>query len=53
MTSSNTSSPLHALADQVFGLDAPAADSATPAGPTFESLGLSPEICSALTAAGY
>ncbi|TKC82665.1 DEAD/DEAH box helicase [Trinickia terrae] len=58
MTSSNTSSPLNTLADQVFGLDAqatqaPAADTAAPAGPTFASLGLSPEICSALTAAGY
>ncbi|WP_207001012.1 DEAD/DEAH box helicase [Trinickia mobilis] len=64
MTSSNTSSPLNAIADQVFGLDTPLAaaasampaapaDSAAPAGPTFESLGLSPEICSALTAAGY
>ncbi|PLZ02108.1 RNA helicase [Burkholderia sp. WAC0059] len=61
MTSSNTPSPLNALADQVFGADdaAPATHDdhatveATPEGPTFASLGLSPEIVSALTAAGY
>ncbi|MDE1184030.1 DEAD/DEAH box helicase [Paraburkholderia sp.] len=66
MTSSNTSSPLNAIADQTFGLDTPAvaadaaqapaaavAQAAEPTGPTFESLGLSPEIISALTAAGY
>jgi superfamily II DNA/RNA helicase len=61
MTSSNTSSPLNAIADQALGLaDAPAqaaeavaADTAVAAGPTFASLGLSAEVVSALTAAGY
>src|SRR5882672_8556139 len=62
MTSSNTPSPLNAIADQALGLDTPAAvatpaaaaaETAAPAGPTFASLGLSPEIVSALTAAGY
>jgi superfamily II DNA/RNA helicase len=58
MTSSNTSSPLNAIADAALGLDAPAplADAAADAaeqGPTFASLGLSAEIVSALTAAGY
>ncbi|GAB6849513.1 DEAD/DEAH box helicase [Paraburkholderia kururiensis] len=58
MTSSNTPSPLTALANDVFSTDeqhaAPAHDAAaTPEGPTFASLGLSPEIVSALTAAGY
>ncbi|WP_042300953.1 DEAD/DEAH box helicase [Paraburkholderia kururiensis] len=58
MTSSNTPSPLTALANDVFSADeqhaAPAHDAAaTPEGPTFASLGLSPEIVSALTAAGY
>ncbi|MBY4829060.1 DEAD/DEAH box helicase [Burkholderia dolosa] len=50
MTSSINSSPLNAIADQALGLDAaaPAADE-----PTFASLGLSPEIVSALQAAGY
>ncbi|WP_118179151.1 DEAD/DEAH box helicase [Paraburkholderia phosphatilytica] len=69
MTSSNTASPLDAIANQALGL-APeaidlAADAATdvavaanaeteePSGPSFASLGLSPEIVSALTAAGY
>jgi superfamily II DNA/RNA helicase len=68
MTSSNTpSSPLNAIADQALGLaDAPAqaaavaaapeavaAEAAAPAGPTFASLGLSADVVSALTAAGY
>ncbi|KVT45971.1 DEAD/DEAH box helicase [Burkholderia multivorans] len=50
MTSSINSSPLNAIADQALGLDAaaPAADE-----PSFASLGLSPEIVSALQAAGY
>ncbi|MBU9556208.1 DEAD/DEAH box helicase [Burkholderia multivorans] len=50
MTSSINSSPLNAIADQARGLDAaaPAADE-----PSFASLGLSPEIVSALQAAGY
>lgn len=55
MTSSSTQSPLDAIANDALGLDAapdaPAAD--LPEGPTFASLGLSPEIVSALTAAGY
>jgi len=68
MTSSNTSSsPLNAIADQALGFaDAPAqaaanaaaapavaAEAAAPAGPTFASLGLSADVVSALTAAGY
>ncbi|WP_206952006.1 DEAD/DEAH box helicase [Trinickia acidisoli] len=64
MTSSFDSSPLNAIADLALSLNAdaaPAADAtpaaeaaaAAPAGPTFASLGLSPEIISALTAAGY
>ncbi|MFD1556410.1 DEAD/DEAH box helicase [Paraburkholderia silviterrae] len=60
MTSSNTQSPLDAIANDALGLDAAAASpeaavqaDETPAGPTFASLGLSPEIVSALTAAGY
>ncbi|WP_027814855.1 DEAD/DEAH box helicase [Paraburkholderia bannensis] len=61
MTSSNTQSPLDAIANDALGLDAAAAASTeapaqaadAPAGPTFESLGLSPEIVSALIAAGY
>jgi superfamily II DNA/RNA helicase len=68
MTSSNTPSPLNAVAEQALGLDTPiaaaadvaadvaavaAAEPAAPAGPTFASLGLSPDIISALTAAGY
>ncbi|MBU9689811.1 DEAD/DEAH box helicase [Burkholderia multivorans] len=50
MTSSINSSPLNAIADQALGLDAaaPAADE-----PSFASLGLSPEIVSALQVAGY
>ena len=56
MTSSNTTSPLNAIADQALGLDTPetavqAPEAAT--GPTFAELGLSAEIVSALTAAGY
>ncbi|MGG1943254.1 DEAD/DEAH box helicase [Trinickia sp. NRRL B-1857] len=58
MTSSFDSSPLNAIADLALGLpaeDAAPADetAAAPSGPTFASLGLSPEIVSALTAAGY
>jgi superfamily II DNA/RNA helicase len=67
MTSSNTSSPLNAIADQALGLaDAPeqaaavaaapeavAAEAAVPTGPSFASLGLSADVVSALTAAGY
>jgi superfamily II DNA/RNA helicase len=68
MTSSNTpSSPLNAIADQALGLaDVPAeaaavaaapqavaAEAAAPTGPSFASLGLSPDVVSALTAAGY
>ncbi|AQQ32804.1 DEAD/DEAH box helicase [Burkholderia cenocepacia] len=56
MTSSINSSPLNAIADQALGLD----DAAVPAAvepasdePSFASLGLSPEIVSALQAAGY
>ncbi|RKU02930.1 RNA helicase [Burkholderia sp. Nafp2/4-1b] len=56
MTSSINTSPLNAIADQALGLD----DAAVPAAvepasdePTFASLGLSPEIVSALQAAGY
>ncbi|RKP52736.1 DEAD/DEAH box helicase [Trinickia fusca] len=61
MTSS-FNSPLDNIADRALGLDtndadasaAPASDeSNVPAGPSFASLGLSPEIVSALTAAGY
>ncbi|CAH2788657.1 MAG: ATP-dependent RNA helicase NGO0650 [uncultured Caballeronia sp.] len=57
MTSSFTASPLDNLAAQT-GLipttDAPATPAVEkPAGPTFESLGLSAEIVSALTAADY
>ncbi|QGZ61324.1 DEAD/DEAH box helicase [Paraburkholderia acidisoli] len=60
MTSSNTQSPLDAIADQALGLDAAAAADA-PAqaadaandGSAFAALGLSPEIVSALIAAGY
>ncbi|WP_321791385.1 DEAD/DEAH box helicase [Caballeronia sp. J97] len=58
MTSSFTASPLDNLAAQT-GItptaDTPAADAPAdkPAGPTFESLGLSADIVSALTAAGY
>ncbi|HEM7805328.1 DEAD/DEAH box helicase [Burkholderia cenocepacia] len=56
MTSSINSSPLNAIADQALGLDAAAAPAAIePASdePSFASLGLSPEIVSALQAAGY
>ncbi|HEV3104072.1 MAG TPA: DEAD/DEAH box helicase [Trinickia sp.] len=58
MTSSLTSSPLNAIADRALDLDTPDAPAAPvapaePTGPTFASLGLSPEIISALTAAGY
>ncbi|WP_322013962.1 DEAD/DEAH box helicase [Paraburkholderia sp. J12] len=57
MTSSITQSPLDAIANEALGLDAapdaPAQDAGTPEGPSFASLGLSPEIVSALTAAGY
>jgi superfamily II DNA/RNA helicase len=57
MTSSFTASPLDNLAADI-GLtpttDAPAAPVAEkPTGPSFESLGLSADIVSALTAAGY
>ncbi|WP_322029814.1 DEAD/DEAH box helicase [Paraburkholderia sp. J76] len=61
MTSSNTQSPLDAIADQALGLSA-AADASVEApaqaadatdGSAFASLGLSPEIVSALIAAGY
>ncbi len=61
MTLSITSStsPLSAIADRALGLDnvvSPAdgeLDNATPAVNAFAALGLSPEIVSALTAAGY
>ncbi|AXF21024.1 RNA helicase [Burkholderia pyrrocinia] len=56
MTSSINSSPLNAIADQALGHDAAAAPAALePASdePSFASLGLSPEIVSALEAAGY
>ncbi|HEY3597078.1 MAG TPA: DEAD/DEAH box helicase, partial [Paraburkholderia sp.] len=61
MTSSNTSSPLNDIAAAALGIDAPAAEEAVThaaapvaeQGPTFASLGLSPDIVSALTAAGY
>ncbi|WP_116135899.1 DEAD/DEAH box helicase [Trinickia diaoshuihuensis] len=57
MTSSFDSSPLNAIADRALGHpaeDAPVNETAAePSGPTFASLGLSPEIVSALTAAGY
>ncbi|MEM5420213.1 MULTISPECIES: DEAD/DEAH box helicase [Paraburkholderia] len=61
MTSSNTQSPLDAIADQALGLSA-AADTSVEApaqaadvtdGAAFAALGLSPEIVSALIAAGY
>jgi superfamily II DNA/RNA helicase len=58
MTSSFTPSPLDNIAAQTLGTapepvtETPAAP-ATPAGPSFESLGLSADIVSALTAAGY
>ncbi|MDR5738609.1 MULTISPECIES: DEAD/DEAH box helicase [unclassified Caballeronia] len=61
MTSSITPSPLDNIAAQTLGIapivDAAAATAApaveAPAGPTFESLGLSADIVTALTAAGY
>ncbi|SEI95285.1 DEAD/DEAH box helicase [Paraburkholderia diazotrophica] len=55
MTSSNTSSPLNAIAEQALGLDTPdtAVQAPEASGPTFAELGLSAEIVSALTAAGY
>ena len=56
MTSSINTSPLNAIADQALGLDdaaAPAAVEPASDEPTFASLGLSPEIVSALQAAGY
>ncbi|MBN3762866.1 DEAD/DEAH box helicase [Burkholderia sp. Ac-20365] len=55
MTSSNTTSPLNAIADQALGLDTPetAVQATEVTGPTFAELGLSAEIVSALTAAGY
>ncbi|CAD9225517.1 ATP-dependent RNA helicase RhlE [Burkholderia cenocepacia] len=56
MTSSINSSPLNAIADQALGLDdaaAPAAIEPASDEPSFASLGLSPEIVSALQAAGY
>jgi superfamily II DNA/RNA helicase len=57
MTSSITQSPLDNIAAQALGadapVDAPADTPAVPAGPSFESLGLSADIVSALTAAGY
>ncbi|WP_321814485.1 MULTISPECIES: DEAD/DEAH box helicase [unclassified Paraburkholderia] len=61
MTSSNTQSPLDAIANDALGLDA-AADASVEApaqaadandGASFAALGLSPEIVSALIAAGY
>ncbi|SDR11468.1 Superfamily II DNA and RNA helicase [Burkholderia orbicola] len=56
MTSSINSSPLNAIADQALGLDdaaAPAAVEPASDEPSFASLGLSPEIVSALQAADY
>ncbi|SMG08089.1 DEAD/DEAH box helicase [Paraburkholderia susongensis] len=62
MTSSNSSSsPLNAIADEALGLasaapaapTAPAAAEPAEAKPSFASLGLSAEVVSALTAAGY
>ncbi|MGU7775605.1 DEAD/DEAH box helicase [Burkholderia sp. MR1-5-21] len=55
MTSSISTSPLNATADKALGLDDAAQTAAAPAAdePTFASLGLSPEIVSALQAAGY
>jgi superfamily II DNA/RNA helicase len=55
MTSSMTQSPLDTIAAQALGADTPAETTqpAQPAGPSFESLGLSADIVSALTAAGY
>ncbi|AOK29387.1 RNA helicase [Burkholderia singularis] len=58
MTSSNPISPLTAIANDVIDGQTPAQTDAAPQaqavdGPTFASLGLSPEIVSALQAAGY
>jgi superfamily II DNA/RNA helicase len=62
MTSSFDTSPLNDIAERALGLTAdvetdarPSAEpvAEAPSGPTFASLGLSPEIISALTAAGY
>lgn len=56
MTLSNTpSSPLNAIADEALGLApaAPEAAAQADAKPTFASLGLSADVVSALTAAGY
>ncbi|MDR5750421.1 MULTISPECIES: DEAD/DEAH box helicase [unclassified Caballeronia] len=55
MTSSMTQSPLDNIAAQALGTDIAAEPTqpAQPAGPSFESLGLSADIVSALTAAGY
>ncbi|ALL65557.1 ATP-dependent RNA helicase [Paraburkholderia caribensis MBA4] len=55
MTSSNTTSPLNAIAEQALGLDTPetAVQAVEAEGPTFAELGLSADIVSALTAAGY
>jgi superfamily II DNA/RNA helicase len=55
MTSSMTQSPLDTIAAQALGADTPAETTqpAQPAGPSFESLGLSADIVTALTAAGY
>ncbi len=54
MTSSFNSSPLNAIVDQALSLDATGTPpSMVNAEPTFAALGLSPEIVSALTAAGY
>ncbi len=63
MTSSIDTSPLTAIVEQALGLsvDAPATEAtpavepaaATPSGPSFASLGLSPEIVATLTASGY
>jgi superfamily II DNA/RNA helicase len=61
MTSSNTQSPLDAIANVALGLDAADAAASTEAAPAadiadgsaFAALGLSPEIVSALIAAGY
>ncbi|HKR45031.1 MAG TPA: DEAD/DEAH box helicase [Paraburkholderia sp.] len=61
MTSSNTQSPLDAIADQALGhsaaadasVEAPAQAADATDGAAFAALGLSPEIVSALIAAGY
>jgi len=59
MTSSNTQSPLDAIANAALSLDAAASSEApvqaadTPDGAAFAALGLSPEIVSGLIAAGY